>query len=378
MIIAVELTFLFLIAIALIFYAICAFCTIRFFSDRKGETGVNKQGVSILIPVCGVDEGARENWTSFCTQDYEQYEVLFGVMSPSDPAIPVLKEVVAKFPDRAKLFYGLEARGINHQISNLWHLLEKANNEIVIFADSDIRVTPDYLRNVTSPLADPAIGVVTCGYCDRAPKFLGAALASLGRCTDFIPSVLVARSMDGGLKFSLGPTIATRKSVLEKFGGLQKVVNRIGSDYHIGKMATEVGYRVELSKYILDNDCGRETVKQVFMRELRWARTIRINRGSDYYGMGLSYGTIYCIALLLLSSFQSWAIMVSIATFIIRFVQALTAIYSMGRPQLLWWVWALPIRDLMNFVIWVGGAFGQSVYWRGRRLRIQSGGILTD
>lgn len=378
MIIASEVIFLFFIAISLIFYAICAFSTIRFFSARKGETAADLPAVSILIPVCGVDEGATENWTSFCTQDYEKYEVLFGVMSPSDPAIQVLKEVVAKFPDRAKLFYGLEARGINHQISNLWHLLEKADNEIVIFADSDIRVTPDYLRNVTSPLADPAIGVVTCGYCDRAPKFLGAALASLGRCTDFIPSVLIARSLDGGLKFSLGPTIATRKSVLEKFGGLQKVVNRIGSDYHIGKMATEVGYRVELSKYILDNDCGRETVKQVFQRELRWARTIRINRGSEYYGMGLSYGTIYCIALLLLSGFQSWAIIVSIVTFAIRFVQALTAIYSMGRPQLLWWLWALPIRDLMNFVIWVGGAFGQSVYWRGRRLRIQSGGILTD
>lgn len=379
MFIAFQTFLLILIGISIIFYCLCAICTIRFFSSPVRSEEFNlPPGVSILIPVCGVDEGARENWASFCTQDYQNYEVLFGVMSPEDPAIPGLKEVVAEFPHRAKLFFGLEARGINHQISNLSHLLEKAEQEIVIFADSDIRVTSDYLSKVTAPLADPNIGVVTCGYVDRTPKFLGAAVAALGRCTDFLPSVLIARSIDGGLRFSLGPTIATRKSVLAKINNLQNVLNRIGSDYHIGKMASDAGYRVELSKYILDNDCGRETLRQVFLRELRWARTIRINRGSQYYGMGLSYGTVYCIPLLLISGFQSWAIIVSTIAIALRTIQVLIAIYNMRRPKLVWWLWALPIRDLMNFIIWVGGGFGQSVYWRGRRLHIQPGGILTD
>ena len=379
MIIAFQTFLLLLIGISIIFYCLCAICTIVFFSSIiRSEDFSPTNGVSILIPVCGIDEGARENWISFCTQDYENYEVLFGVMSSEDPAIPVLKEVVAEFPDRAKLFVGLEPRGINHQISNLSYLLEKAAQEIVIFADSDIRVTPDYLSSVTAPLADPNIGVVTCGYVDRTPKFLGAAVAALGRCTDFLPSVLIARAIDGGLRFSLGPTIATRKSVLAKINGLQNVLDRIGSDYHIGKMASDAGYRVELSKYILDNDCGRETLWQVFRRELRWARTIRINRGSQYYGMGLSYGTIYCLPLLLLSGFQDWAIILSIITIIMRTMQTFIAIYNMRRPHLICWLWALPIRDLMNLIIWVGGAFGQSVYWRGRRLQIQPGGILTD
>lgn len=379
MIIAFQTFLLLLIGISIIFYCLCAICTIRFFSSPvRSEDFSPSTRVSILIPVCGIDEGAKENWTSFCHQDYENYEVLFGVMSPADPAIPVLKEVVAEYPDRAKLFDGLEPRGINHQISNLSYLLEKAAGEIVIFADSDIRVTPDYLSSVTAPLADPNIGVVTCGYVDRAPKFLGAAVAALGRCTDFIPSILIARSIDGGLRFSLGPTIATRKSVLAKINGLQNVLNRIGSDYHIGKMASDAGYRVELSKYILDNDCGRETLWQVFLRELRWARTIRINRGSQYYGMGLSYGTVYCLPLLLISGCQTWAIIVSAIAIILRTIQAIIAIYNLRRPQLIWWLWALPIRDLMNLIIWIGGAFGQSIYWRGRRLQIQPGGILTD
>lgn len=377
MLIVLQEALLLLISSSVAFYIWCAICTIRFFGSKQ-ETGAENQAVSLLVPVCGVDEGAGENWASLCRQDYQSYEVLFGVMDPQDPAVPILKELVARFPGRARLLCGLEVRGVNHQISNLMHLLEAAHHEVVIFADSDIRVNPDYLRTVTAPLEDPEIGVVTCTYVDHNPQLLGAALASLGRCIDFIPSVLVARSLDGGLRFALGPTIATRKSVLTKIGGLQDIVNRIGSDYHIGNRVDAAGYRVELSNYILENDCGRETLWQVFQRELRWARTIRWNRGLQYYGLGLSYGTVYCIPLLLFSGFQSWSVIVCLATLLLRVAQALVAIYNLGCPNLLRWLWALPIRDLMSFTIWVKGTFGQSIHWRGRQLSVGADGALTE
>ncbi len=376
-IIALQAVLLLVISASVVFYVWCGICISWFRTATKRETSAANQPVSLLVPVCGVDEGARENWASFCQQDYEHYEVLFGVMNPQDPAVPILEELVAKFGDRARLHFCLEVRGLSHKISNLMHLLEIAQHEVIVFADSDIRVSSNYLSTVTPPLSDPSVGVVTCGYLDYAPKSLGAALASLGRCVDFIPSALVARSLDGGLRFAFGPTIATCKSVLAKIGGLQNVVNRIGSDYHIGKMAAEAGYRVELSEYILQNDCGRETFRDVFERELRWARTIRRTRGSHYYGLGLSYGTVYCIPLLPLSGFQSWAAIVCFVTFTARAVQALVAIQSLNCPRLLLWLWALPIRDLMNFAVWLGGSFGQSVFWRGRRLSIGAGGILT-
>lgn len=376
MLILLQGVLLLLISSSVVFYSWCAICTIRFFATKQEINGGN-QAVSVLVPVCGVDEGARENWTSFCQQNYERYEVLFGVMDPQDPAVPILKELVAKFP-HARLLYGLEARGVNHQISNLMHLLEVAQYEVVIFADSDIRVNSEYLRIVTAPLVDPEVGVVTCTYVDHNPKFLGAALAALGRCIDFVPSVLVARSLDGGLRFALGPTIVTRKSVLTKIGGLQDIVNRIGSDYHIGNRVAAAGYRVELSNYILENDCGRETLWQVFQRELRWSRTIRWNRGLQYYGLGLAYGTVYCIPLLLFSGFQSWSVIVCLATLLVRATQALVAIYSLGCPNLLRWFWALPIRDLMSFTIWVKGTFGQSIHWRGRQLSVGANGTLTE
>ncbi|MGA7936489.1 MAG: glycosyltransferase [Kovacikia sp.] len=366
------------------FYLACAFFTWQFFLGKPSETqrhgdtenSTPSPPVSILVPVCGIDPGAWENWSSLCTQNYRNYEVLFGVTDPKDPSIPVLKKLVAAFPDRVRLFSGLEPRGINYKDSNLSYLLEKAQHEVIIFADSDILVHPSYIQTVTHPLADPNVGLVTCAFIGHHPQKLGAAIASTGRCFDFIPSLLIARALDGGLRCAVGATIATRKATLANYGGLQ--LNRIGSDYNLGKRAAAAGYRIELSPYVLESDTGSETVIQVFQRELRWARTIRYNRGPQYYTMLFCFGTVYCLPLLLLSRFADWAIGLSLITLIVRYLQILIAIWSIGCPRLLGWLWTVPFRDLLSFVIWGMGTFGQDVYWRGRRLRIEADGLIRQ
>ncbi len=378
MLVALQIVLLLLIAGSVGFYAWCAIAVGRFFDTPIPQARSYTQPVSVMIPVCGVDEYAIENWSSFCQQDYEHYEVLFGVMDPKDPAVPNLKKLVEKFPDRAKLLFCQEVSGVNYQVSNLIHLHKAAQHEVVVITDSDMRVDSNYLRTVAAPLADPSVGVVTCGYVAHDPQFLVAALAAMGRCIDFIPSMLVARTIDGGMKCAFGATLATRKSVLEKIGGLENLVNRIASDFQIGSRAAAAGYRVELSQYVLETDSGRESFLSLWGRELRWSRASRYLRGSLYYGLAFTYGSVYCIPLLLLSGFQNWAVMVSLTTLTVRLTQALIAIYSMGCPKLALWLWALPIRDLTSFLVFLGGAFGQTIYWRGRRLQIGVGGLLTE
>jgi ceramide glucosyltransferase len=378
MILALEIALLLLIAASIVFYSWCAIATLRFYRGAKPKAHTDQPPVSILIPTCGVDEGAWENWESFCQQDYGDYEVVFGVMDPKDPAVPVLEKLVAKYPDRARLITSLAVRGINYQISNLMHLLEAARHEIVILTNDDMWVEPDYLRTVTAPMADESVGIVTCGYLGHDPQFPVAALASLSRCVDFIPSVLVARDLEGGLQFSLGATIATRKSILAKVGGLETVVNRVGSDYHIGNLVSEAGYKIELSQYVLETDTGSESFQQLFKRELRWARTSRWQRGWLYFTIATTYGTVYCLPLLLLSGFQPWAVIVSGVTIGLRLVQSLIAANRMGCPRLIRWFWLLPVRDLLNFVIWAIGGIGQKIYWRGRQLQISEGGVLSE
>ncbi|WP_017327644.1 glycosyltransferase [Synechococcus sp. PCC 7336] len=373
------------IAASIAFYCFCTYCTLGFQTERPQPQGKPQRQpsaplpVSILIPVRGVDPGAMANWTSFCQQHYHShYEVLFGVKDPDDPAVPILQQLAAQFPERVRLLVGLEPRGINHQISNLIYLFEAAQYETIILADSDIRVGADYLSAVVAPLADPEVGLVTCPYVEKRPRYIGAALHTLNRCTEFIPSLLIARLLDGGLRCALGPTIATRKSVMSTFGGLNSVANRIGSDYHIGKMTAQSGYRVELSGYVLDNDGGNESVGQVFARELRWARTIRINRGAQYYGMAFTFGTVYALLLLLVSGLAPWAIALFFGVWAVRIMQAAIAIVRLNRPQLWRWMWLLPLRDGMSFVIWLQGSFGRRVYWRGRWLNIGTEGSLAE
>lgn len=339
-------------------------------------------GISLIVPVCGEEPGAYQNWASLCQQDYENYEVLFGILDPQDPAVPIVKQVIEDMQgqcraQRVELHFCTEVLGICHKISNLIQLLAIAQHETIVFADSDIRVTPNYLATVTAPLANPQVGMVTCGFLDHHPQSLGAALGSLGRCIDFIPSVTVAQYLDKGLRFAIGPTIATRRAVLAKIGGLRTQLSRIGSDYHLGKLTAQAGYRVIFSPYILENDCGQEKVSALLRRELRWARTIRFNRGLQYYGLGVCYGTIYSLLLLLVSGFASWAIILTLGTWLVRFAQAGISIWQLKSPGLLPWLWTLPLRDVISFMIWVVGCFGRRIYWRGQRFNVEAEGIIS-
>ena len=375
---ALAIVFSLLTITTLGFYGVGLWFTLRFFHRNRPRGNSNGLPVSILIPVRGIDEGAVENWTSFCQQHYPTYEVLFGVMDPTDPAVPLLQKITEQFPDRSRLLTDLPPRGINHQISNLSYLVEAARYDTVIFADSDIRVTASYLERVTEPLCDPRIGLVTCAYVDHHPRYPGAALAALGRSLDFIPSVLIARAMDGGLKFALGPTIVLRRSVLTQFGGLEPVLNRIGSDFHLGRLTVQAGYGVELSTYLLNNDCGEETPSQVFQRELRWSRTIRWNRGAQYYGLVFTHGMVYAPLLILITGFQPWAIGLGIAIVILRLLQSYLILSALNLPGLKPWLWLIPLRDWMTFAVWIRGSYGRQIFWRGRWLQVSGQGLLQE
>ncbi|PSF38786.1 glycosyl transferase [Aphanothece hegewaldii CCALA 016] len=371
-----EIILLILTIASIVFYLFCAFATYYFFRIQQQAKTDFSPPISLMIPVCGLDTGAWENWLSFAQQDYPEYEILFGVRDLDDPAIPVLKKLSETFSVQVRLYTNLTPLGANHKDSILNYLLAEAKHEYLVFADSDIRVTSDYLQKIIAPLADAKVGLVTCAFIGRKPQTLGAAVASFGRCFDFIPSALIAKILDGGVKFAVGATLVTRKENLAKAGGLQ--FNRIGSDYNLAKRIVNAGDRVELSHYILESDTGAETLLDVITREIRWARTIRFNRGSQYYGMVFCFGTIYSLLLLLVTGFSQWAIIITLLTGLIRYVQVIFAIVCLNAPQLWPWLWSLPLRDFLSLIIWLLGAFGQQVFWRGRYLQIKEDGIIQD
>jgi len=357
------------------FYATGAWHMWRFFGRGKTVAGP-RPPVSVMVPVAGFDATTRQFLEALCRQDYPDYEILIGTTDPKDPAAGPLAELVAAFPGRVRLFLGLPPRGANYKDSILSYLLEAARHEIIVFADSDLRIDGGYLDRVVAPLADPAVGLVTFPYADQQPRALVQAAASLGRCIDFVPGILLARALDDGLRFALGITLATRKSTLAMAGGLH--LDRIGSDYNLGKRIAATGHRVELSTEVLDWATTGESPLDVFRRELRWARSIRFNRGAQYYTMAFCHGTIYGLLLVLLTGASTWAVALCAAGFGVRCLQAWICARAMRCDRLLPWLWILPLRDALSFAVWLAGSFGRQVMWRGRVLRIRDDGLISE
>jgi ceramide glucosyltransferase len=375
LIIVLKILCLILILGSIVFYTSGAILTWQFFRLPEGEATDAEATVAILVPVRGIDAGAAVNWASLCEQDYPNYQVHFAAMDLADPAVSIVEQIIAQYPDRASLITDLPPRGPNHKDSNVTYLLEKTTADRIIFTDSDICVAPNYIRRVTAPLDDPAVGMVTCSYIARNPRYVGAALASLARCCDFTPSLLIARQLDGGVKLGIGVTMAVSPIALQQAGGI--VCNRIGSDYNLGKRIAAAGYRIKLSRYVLESDTGKESIGQLFERELRWSRTIRFNKGPIYYAQIFCFGPVFCLLLLGLTGFAGWAIGLTIVTLLVRYAQATIATHSMDAPRLRRWFWLLPLRDGLSFVIWLVGGYGRTIYWRGRKLNIRGDGIIT-
>ena len=377
-ILILQISYAILILGSLVFHWICIYCTIDFFNRKPiDDREVEVSGVSVLVPICGLDDQAWENWSSLCCQiDCDRYEILFGVADPNDPAIPVLKALQATYPDRVQILIDLPPRGVNYKDSTLSYLLEHCQYDWLIFADSDIRVKPTYIHDVVAPLVADRADLITCAFIARNPKYLGSALASLNRCCDFIPSALVARKLDGGLRFAIGMTIALSRETLERSGGLH--LDRIGSDYNLGKRVAKAGFRVELFHQVLESDTGNENLRDLYQRELRWSRTIRFNRGRVYYAMVFCFGGLYGFPLLMTINHPVWAILILGVTLITRYTQAFVACWVMGAPRLLRWFPWLLLRDSLSFWTWLVGGVGQTVVWRGRRLRIVQDGVIQE
>ena len=215
--------------IPFVYYLIALFSSWQFFrrsAPRNRDDHNFTPPVSNLKPIRGLDPDAYENFASFCKQDYPDYELLFCVGAEDDPVVPILEKLARDFPERRiRVLFGSGGSGSNDKVVKLARLVSEAAHEVVVISDSDVRVRPDYLRHVVAPLADPRVGAVTCFYVPIEEKTFTDHLQAIGMFSDFYVGVLVARQLDG-VKFALGPTIATTRTRLSGFGGYGAIDDR--------------------------------------------------------------------------------------------------------------------------------------------------------
>jgi len=367
-------TLLFLLTVASWLYWLVACWWVRaFFHDRLDPNPSFMPPVSILKPVKGLDFQAHENFVSFCQQDYPHFELLFGVSDPADPAIPVVERLQQSFPRHNIRLSVVQASGSNHKASILHGLADQARHELLVVSDSDMRVTPDYLRRVVAPLADEQIGLVTCPYRGEFPFNLTARLEALYVGSTFLPSVIVARRFLD-MRFALGATVALRRRDLARIGGFAAVANYLADDYQLGARVADLGLRVHLSDYVVASVLGATTFRDQWDREVRWARCSRVSRPLEYPGLLLTFSTPLAVTLALVTGFAPLGRLTLLISALVRWLVAwLVAGYTGDQVVCRWLVW-LPVRDMLSALVWCAGGLGRRVTWRGEEFSLRPNG----
>ena len=356
------------------YYTLCIWAGLRFLSQQRVSSSFAPP-VSILKSLKGVDPHMRAAFRSHCLLDYPEYEVLFGVSDLNDPAVALVKEMQAEFP-RAKLrvVHCPQLLGTNGKVSNLAQILPQATYEHVLINDSDILVEPDFLRRVMGRFADANVLVVTTLYRAVAGRSFWSRLEALGISTDFMGGVLVAREMEGGIKFALGATMATTKAVLAKIGGLESLVDVLGDDYELGARAAAAGYRVDLADVVVETALPGYTWREFWQHQLRWARNIKDRRTSQYFGLIVTFGLAWGI-LAALIAWRAWWPWTALAVVALMRLGAAVVIGDrvLRDEQVVRALWLVPVRDCVALLVWIASFFGSTIVWRGERFRLRDG-----
>jgi ceramide glucosyltransferase len=361
---------------SIVYYALCLWSAAAFLRTRKADKSVRPtRAVSILKPLRGTDPEMYESFRSHCLQDYPDYEIIFGVSDPGDPAIPLVEQLKTEFPERAiRLMVCRESLGANTKVSNLAQMFREARYEYLVVNDSDIRVESNYLRRVLAPLSDPKVGLVTCLYRGIANSSLGSRLESLGISTDFCAGVLVAQTVENGVRFGLGSTLAFRRRDLQAIGGFEAIVDYLADDYQIGSRIAALGLSVKLSDVVVETFLPRYTFSSFLNHQLRWARTIRDSRFWGYLGLGLTFGLPWAVLALIFAQGAGWAWGLLACTAAMRATVAIVLGNGVLRDrQVLRWLALIPMRDAFALLAWIGSFAGHEIIWRGDRFKLKNG-----
>lgn len=343
---------------------------------RPSVRGASSSGpaISILKPVCGLEPNLFENLSSFCEQDYSEYQIVFGALAGDDPAIAVVKRVIERYPARdLSLVIGGRAMGANRKVSNLANMLSQARYQILVTADSDTRVDRFYLRALAAPFDDPEVAAVTCLYKGIATRGLACRLGAMYINDSFAPSALVAMRTQK-LAFCFGATTAVKRAALEEIGGFAALADQLADDYQLGKMLTERGHKIALARYVVEVTVHEPSLKTLLRHELRWARTLRAVRPAGYAASLLTH-TLILSSFLLVARVAALSAAVLAVSAMLRVLLHYLMSARFGLPARAT-PWLIPLRDALSFGVWVASFCGRTVHWRGRDFVIDAGGRL--
>jgi ceramide glucosyltransferase len=379
---AARYVFLGVAAIPFIYYLIVLYSSWRFFGSVPPPDSANSSftpPVSNLKPVRGLDPDAYENYASFCRQDYPDFEIIFCVGEDNDPALPVIEQLIRDFPQRQiRVLFGSGRVATNDKVAKLVRLTGEARHEYLVISDSDVRVEPDYLRTVIAPLADPGVGAVTCFYVSTGDHSFTEHLQTVGMISDFYPGILVARQLDG-VKFALGPTIATTRARLAEFGGYESLENGPADDLLVGRLIAEHGHEVRLLNYFILTVADYASLRDLFLKRLRWLVVMRHLRPWGHLGLIFTLGLPWSLAAIAIHP-AAGVVLAYLGAYIgLRAAMTwLIGIHGLKQSKLWKQMILIPAWDAMAFLVWLVSFTRSTVRWRGGNYYIRNGRLVPQ
>lgn len=335
-------------------------------------------GITVFKPLKGVEADTRDCLESFLSQAYHPYQVLFGVRDPADPVVALLQELQQLHPGpEIDIIFCPEALGVNPKISSLRQMADLARYDLLVIADADVKVGPDFLSRVAAALQEPGVGLVSCLYRSGPAATLGARLEALTIAADFIPSVATAHYVEG-IRFALGAAMALTRPALKKIGGFAPLADFLADDYQLGWRVAQAGFEVKVLPYVVETHNPDLSLHDYLVHQLRWARTYRVCRPRGYLAYGITHALVYSLGLIWATAWAPWALGWTAATLTLRWTLAGFSEWSCLRGRLARNdFWLLPLKDLLSFGLWALSFLGDRVTWGHRTYKVTPEGKLV-
>jgi ceramide glucosyltransferase len=336
--------------------------------------------LTLLKPMHGAEPGLEADLETFFLQDYPAYEILFCARTPEDAGLETARRVAACHPHIPAKFLSTPGQldYINAKVASMETMEAAAAHEILVISDSDVRVTPDYLRAVAFPFANPGVGGMTCPYRGVAAEGgLWARLEAIGMSVEMTSGVLAARAMEG-MQFVLGPTMAFRRETIRRMGGFKVTADYCADDFVLGNQTFMLGETVVLSHHAIDHIVINSNFLDSMKHQVRWMKSTRFSRPAGHFATSLSFSLPFGflgLAAAAALGHAGWGL----ALFAWSVATRLTLAIAVGRAVVGDRSWfgllvLYPIRDLMGFGFWLAGYWGRRVVWRGRVFELLPGG----
>jgi ceramide glucosyltransferase len=352
----------------------------RFLRRRRTVSPMFDGPVSLFKPLHGDEPNLEKHLETFFRQDYREYEILFGARVASDKGLQAARRVAARYPHiPVKFVLTGEPWHINAKVSTLELMEKAAAHDIFVVSDSDVCVTPDYIREVATPFARKEVGAVTCLYRGVADDGLWTKLEAAGMSIEMTAGVLVADLMEG-MQFTLGPTMAVRRSCVREMGGFGILGAYCADDFVLGNRVHEAGHTVVLSTHVIDHIVLNTSFVDSQKHQIRWMKSTRFSRPKGHFGTCLTFsvpfGILGFVAALLMhhpklgigllaySALSRVVMAAAIGLLVVRDRQWL-------RTSLLF-----PLRDLLGFCYWAASYVSNRIVWRNQIYKLAPGGFM--